>query len=84
MDAYVKVKGIEDLCYVPSIKKIITMSTMNHESSEITDFEALRIYSNWYITYSLVNGCFMYGAKTLNLFRSSKVVQWDCFTKRVQ
>ena len=51
MDAYVKVKGIENLCYVPSIKKIITMSTMNHESSEITGFEALRIYSNWYYVF---------------------------------
>lgn len=50
MDAYVKVKGIETLCLVPNVKKIIT-NTTEHESSEITDFEALRIYSNWYYVF---------------------------------
>lgn len=50
MDAYVKVKGIELPCRVPNVKKIIT-NTTDHESSEITDFEALRTYSNWYYVF---------------------------------
>lgn len=51
MNAYVKISEIDCPCYVPKVKKIITMRGKSHETSEIDDFESLRIYTDCYYVF---------------------------------
>lgn len=51
MNAYVKMKGIDNVCKVPNVKKIISMHDTNGKSTETSDFEALRFYPNMYYVF---------------------------------
>lgn len=52
MNAYIKVKGIEQACYVPNMKKIIVTDFQSGQTEEITNFEKFII--NTYAYYVFV------------------------------
>nr|WP_308667106.1 hypothetical protein [uncultured Allisonella sp.] len=52
MNVYIKVKGIEQACYVPNVKKIIVTDFQSGQTEEITNFEKFII--NTYAYYVFV------------------------------
>lgn len=51
MNAYIKVKGIEQACYVPNVKKIIVTDFQSGQTAEITNFEKFMINAYAYYVF---------------------------------
>lgn len=51
MNAYIKVKGIEQACYVPKVNKIIVTHLNSGQTEEITNFEKFMINAYAYYVF---------------------------------